>query len=318
MLSDSTTQTESDVQTADNINTGGGALVKGDVATGGGDFIGRDQVNIFVNSAEEAAKARGHAHARAELQQVVIERKPFEPETVLIPAGPFLMGRDNNTEGEKPRHLVTLPIYRIGKVPVTNREYAEFLKRNKKQEEPKRADWFLRQPPPEKLDHPVVGVSWHDACAYCAWLSQETGRPYRLPTEAEWEKAACGPDGRCYPWGDAWVDHRCNVGGNDTTPVTAYPDGASTYGCLDLLGNVQEWMQTIWGADENSNDYLYPYVPNDGREDLAASQYTARVLRIHRGGSFRSEANQVRCSARAGSDQETKVTWRGFRVVMEI
>src|SRR5206468_1956337 len=120
-----------------------------------------------------------------------------------------------------------LPAYRIGQTPITNRQYAEFLKRNRKQEEPQRAGWFLRQPPPNKLDHPVVGVSWHDACAYCAWLHQATGRSYRLPTEAEWEKAARGPEGRRYPWGNAWVEQRCNVGSTDTTSVTAYPDGAS-------------------------------------------------------------------------------------------
>ncbi len=248
----------------------------------------------------------------------MIETKPFEPETIMIPAGPFLLGSDDDGEAEKPRHTIILPAYRIGKTPITNRQYAEFLKRNKRQEEPKQAGWFLRQPPSGKLDHPVVGISWHDARAYGTWLSQATGRTYRLPTEAEWEKAACGPGGRRYPWGEAWADQRCNVGSNDTTPVTTYPDGASPYSCLDLLGNVQEWTQTIWGTDENASDYTYPYDPNDGREDPEAKSYNGRVLRIHRGGSFRSAATQVRCSARAGSDQATKVTWRGFRMVMEV
>jgi len=303
---------ESTPSTPNRIDTGGGSYVDGGVDTGGGDFVGRDKIvqitNVYTSSREAPTPPK----------PIVFDPKPFEPETILIPAGAFLLGSDNDSAAEKPQHTVTLPAYRIGKTPITNRQYAEFLKRNKKQEEPKKAGWFLRQPPLGKLDYPVVGVSWQDACAYCVWLSQETNRPYRLPTEAEWEKAARGPDGWRYPWGNEWLDQRCNVGANDMTAVTAYPDGASPYGCLDLLGNVQEWTQTIWGTDENNCDYPYPYDPSDGREDPAASQYTARVLRIHRGGYYRSEAAQVRCSARAGSDQATKVTWRGFRVVMEV
>lgn len=169
---------------------------------------------------------------------------PFEPMTVVIPGGPFLMG---SVPGagipmcETPQHTVELPAYRIGKHPVTNRQYAEFLKHVKTQEEPKRTGWFLREPPQAKLEHPVVGVSWYDACAYCAWLSQVTGRTYRLPSEAEWEKAARGTDGRRYPWGNDWAENCANVNHNDTTPLDAYAAGVSPYGCLDLLGNVQEW-----------------------------------------------------------------------------
>lgn len=300
------------------MHTAGGTSVQGNVTVSGGDFVGRDKITVVVNSPEDAAKALGQAQARSALEQPRIERKTFEPETVLIPAGSFWMGSDDDAENEKPRHRVTLSTYRIGKYPVTNREYAEFLKHNKNQEELKLPDWLGRTALPNKLAYPVVGVSWHDASAYCAWLSQETGRTYRLPTEAEWEKAARGVDGQRYPWGNEWVDMRCNVGGNATTPVTAYPDGASPYGCLDLLGNMQEWTQTIWGAAENTNDYPYPYDAQDGREEPAASPYAVRLLRVHRGGSFRSEVSQVRSSARAGSAQETKVKWRGFRVMLEI
>ena len=123
-------------------------------------------------------------------------RRPFEPETVDVQAGAFLMGTDPG-EGipdyETPQHTVTLPGYHIGKYPVTNREYAEFVRREKAQDVPKDAGWFLREPPADRLDHPVTGVSWDDAVAYCRWLSSRSGRSYRLPTEDKWEKAARGP-----------------------------------------------------------------------------------------------------------------------------
>ena len=119
----------------------------------------------------------------------VIERQAFEPETVWIPGGPFRMGNDG-AQREAPQHLVDLPAFRIGRFPVSNGEYARFIDKNPAQDVPKDGGWFNRKPPGDRLDHPVTGVSWVDAMAYCRWLSQETGRRYRLPSEAEWEKAA--------------------------------------------------------------------------------------------------------------------------------
>jgi len=222
---------------------------------------------------------------------------PFEPETVLIPGGPFVMGSDLDEEDERPQREVTLPDFRMGKYPVTNAQYTEFLAKNPEQPEPRKVGWFLRKPPAGKEEHPVVSVSWHDAVAYCAWLSRKevTGRRYRLPSEVEWEKAARGSStgsepGRRYPWGEMWQEGVANVGGDETTPVTAYPDGASPDGCLDLLGNVQEWTATEAGWEE----------------------------RVYRGGSYRSGAGEVRCSARGAGNEASRVKWRGFRVMMEI
>jgi formylglycine-generating enzyme required for sulfatase activity len=253
---------------------------------------------------------------RAELHRELLH-KPFEPETVLVPGGSFLLG-SNEQSDEAPVHRLTLSTYRIGKFPVTNRQYAEFIKRVRTQEEPKRVGWFIRQPPAAKLDHPVVGITWHDAHAYCAWLSQASGRTYRLPSEAEWEKAARGPQGLRYPWGNEWIEGRANVAGAGATPVDAHPQGASFYGCQDMLGNVQEWTSTLWGSDEQHSEYGYPYDPHDGREDLNAPQYLGRAARVHRGGSYRSQPAEVRASARGASSQEARVSWRGFRVVMEV
>ncbi len=253
------------------------------------------------------------------LEELKLEKPlpAFAPATVLIPAGPFLLGSDTDSADEAPQHQVSLPAYHIGIYPVTNAQYAEFIKREKQHEPPKKVGWFLREPPADKLDHPVVGVSWDDAQAYCRWLSQQTDCTYRLPSEAEWEKAARGEDGRRYPWGNEWHVGHCNEGSDETTPVTAYPAGVSPYGCYDMLGNTQEWTTTLWGSDPQACAFPYPYQATDGREDLTAS-HLHRVYRVYRGGSFRDDPAKLRCSARGCSTPDSKIRWRGFRVVMEI
>jgi formylglycine-generating enzyme required for sulfatase activity len=242
-------------------------------------------------------------------RRAVIQRKPFEPETVLIPGGPFPMGDD-------PGYEITLPAYRLGKYPVTHGEYAAFLARTPSQEVPLKQDYFNREPPPDRQDHPVAGIGWEDALAYCAWLSKETGRTYRLPTEAEWEKAARGVDGRPYPWGHEWRDGCAHVEGDDTAPVTAHEDGAGPYGVVDLLGNVQEWTLTRWGPNRAEAAFDLPYQLDDDRDDIGS--HTRRDLRVLRGGSFRSRRDQISVLERGSALPDSRVRWRGFRVVMEI
>ncbi len=133
-------------------------------------------------------------------------------------------------------------------------------------------------------------VSWHDAQAFCQWAG------VRLPSEAEWEKAARGTDGRIWPWGsNEPTDKLCNFSRNvgDTTPVGTYPAGASPYGCLDMAGNVWEWTINLWGKDGGTPDFGYPYDPNDGREALDAPDAVRRTLR---GGSWYIYAGGVRCA----------------------
>jgi formylglycine-generating enzyme required for sulfatase activity len=245
-------------------------------------------------------------------------RLPFEPETVLIPAGQFLMGRADADPAEAPRHPVEVAAFRLGKYPVTNAEYAAFIQQNPRLPIPVKAGWFVRQPPPDKLEHPVVGVSWFEAVAYCRWLSEQSGRDYRLPTEAEWEKAAAwdGQQSRRYPWGNDFAPERCNAapsGLGQTSPVGRYsPGGDSFFGCADLAGNVQEWVSTRWGLDLAQSAYPYPYRPDDGRENPADS--LPRGFRLYRGGSYRDEPERVRASARGQSDPDSRLRWRGFRV----
>lgn len=252
---------------------------------------------------------------RAETPQVSPAEAPplvFEPQTVRIPAGPFLMG--STDEHEEPQHTVDLPEYFIGKYPVTNAEYQAFVR------ETGHAPpwhWDGEAYPEERGDHPVVYVTWHDALAYCQWLSEKTGKTYRLPSEAEWEKAARGADGRTYPWGDAWDETRLNsaeAGPGDTTPVGQYsPDGDSPYGLADMAGNVWEWTRSLWGENIEKPDFTYPYDPGDGRENLEAGD---GVLRVLRGGSFYFYQRGVRCAIRRWDVPFLRYDYNGFRVVV--
>ncbi len=237
----------------------------------------------------------------------VIERvQPFEPEMVLIPAGEFLMGSDprkdkDAMDNEQPQHTLYLPDYYMAKTPVTNAQYAAFVQATGHSQPD---HWKRETTKRGKEDHPVVCVSWHDAVAYCNWLAEVTGKPYRLPSEAEWEKGARGTDGRIYPWGNQWDAKRCNSeegGPGDTTPVGAYPQGASPYGLLDMAGNVWEWTRSVYRD--------YPYDPDDGREDLEAEGY-----RVLRGGSYRNYVSKIRSAYRAGYHPNSGYSNFGVRV----
>lgn len=262
----------------------------------------------------------------AELGKILQPRKLFEPETVHIPAGPFWMGSEPGEGGpvhETPRHQVTLPAYWMGKYPVTNEQYAEFASREPERRPDPIAGWAYIQPPKDALDHPVVGVSWHDARAYCDWLSEETGRKYRLPTEAEWEKAARGDkDCRVYPWGDEFSADRCNGDGSRTTPVDRYDKGQSPYGCYDLVGNVREWTSTLWGSDWREPQFTYPYrrdkrEPDQQRGGRRTQQIVSGAFQICRGGAYDDPMDKLRCSARSYCPANASDRNLGFRVVRE-
>ncbi|MBK6431389.1 formylglycine-generating enzyme family protein [Candidatus Amarolinea dominans] len=228
-------------------------------------------------------------------------RKPFEPQTVFIPAGPFLMGSADPAAppAEQPQHTVHLPDFCIGKYPVTVREYAAFIKDRKAHPQP--AGWFNRQPPADRLDHPVTDVSWFDALAYCAWLSEQCKpRVYTLPSEAEWEKAAA-------------LSHTPGPSAGEGPGV-----GGSANRVEDLLGGVQQWTRSLWGSQPTQPDYDYPYNSGDDREITDPQHLPAQARLVHRGGSFKSRPEDLRATARGNALPDSKIAWRGFRVVMQI
>jgi formylglycine-generating enzyme required for sulfatase activity len=247
-----------------------------------------------------------------------IARQNFEPETIYIPSGSFLMGSPDGAgfpEHECPQREVVLGEYRIGKYPVMNCEYELFLRETQRLARPE-LRWDGQTPPRGEERHPVSGVTWCDALAYCQWLSGKTKpRRYTLPSEAHWERAARGVDGRLYPWGD-WAVGRCHQGQPGLAAVDAY-DSQSPAGCYDMVGNVPQWTSTLWGSNVLEPRDPYPWA-SDGRDDLAAN---SQMRRIVRGGAAMDPPEKLRCAARASALPLTPGPFgkrHGFRVMMRL
>jgi len=221
---------------------------------------------------------------------------------IKIPVGAFQMGSDKGGNDEKPIHTVTLVEFYIDKYEVTNWEYAQCVAAGKCTPPPQEAKSYTGRSYYGNVvyDHyPVIYVGWSEAKIYCVW------RGGRLPTEAEWEKAARGSDERTYPWGneepnDTLLNYNNKVG--DTNAIGSYPRGASPYGVMDMAGNVWEWT---------SNNYKpYPYKDDDKRTNDIL--YSIRVLR---GGGWDSDGNLTRVTARLRGGPSNWLGNVGFRCV---
>ena len=246
------------------------------------------------------------------------------PVMVLIPGGSFLMGTSDEqisllieTEDwadewlhedlfqvEQPQHKVTLPDYEIGKYPVSNIEYFSFIY-NTGHRVPK--SWTGFHYNDGEANHPVSGVSKHDATAYCEWVSKSLKTVFRLPTEAEWEKASRGTDGRIYPWGENFDPWRCNTlesAKRGTTPNGSYsPSGDSIYGVADMVGNVWEWTDSFLTS--------YPYSEKPENK-------TSESKCIVRGGAWYYSHKLARCAARENVLADYVSPALGFRLARTI
>jgi formylglycine-generating enzyme required for sulfatase activity len=265
------------------------------------------RLNGFVPAPRAAAAKAASSAAKA----------PSPPRTVNegygdyvhVPAGTFTMGSNapDALAREKPAHVVELDAFYISRFEVTNREWRKF-RDDAGYDDPKFWPngrvvprdqvpyWTMANNhgggTPESDEYPVIGVNWDAASAYCAWLSAKTGKRYRLPTEAEWEKAARGTDGRVYPFGNTIDRSQVNfvyAQPFDTVmKVGSLSGGASPYGAFDMAGNAMEWT-----ADWYDSEY-YAVSPKKNPRGPATGAY-----RAVRGGSFFGEAFELRTTARA-------------------
>jgi formylglycine-generating enzyme required for sulfatase activity len=258
---------------------------------------------------------------------------------VYVPAGEFTMGSNQSSE-EQPIHEVYLDGYWIGQTEVTNVQFRAFIEAGGYSTEAywREEEWTWRlenqiTEPANWQDslfngdqQPVNAISWYEADAYSRWLAQKSGLPIRLPTEAEWEKAARGTDGRIYPWGSDWDPSRANYcdkrcgdafdwatwadGNNDdgyarTSPVGSFPNGASPYGALDMAGNVWEWTGDWYGSDY----YATSPERNPGGPDSGS-------FRVLRGGSWSNYPTNLRGADRGWSNPGGRKHDVGMRVVV--
>ena len=255
--------------------------------------------------------------------------RTLEPLMARIPAGGFTMGTaseavdqvlngtdDDGGEAlhrtargavhmETPERTVELPAFTIGRYPVTSAEFRTFVLSGGA---PARDYWDGTTVDPWIQNQPVRGVTWEEAVGYCDWLADETGRPYRLPTEEEWEKAARGTDGRLFPWGESFGLTRANVwegGVASPTPVGVYPDGVSPYGVLDMVGNVAEWTASFLGT----------YPGSDGSDVISAQVEEFGRYRVVRGGCWQDPAKSARCASR-GNPAGYHTEAIGFRIAL--
>lgn len=248
--------------------------------------------DIALHAQNEYQLIHTASYTAAEAEALLTKERWQELETtVLIPPGSFLMGTnlDSANLTDRPQHTVDLPAYRIDKYLVTNAQYARFIAATGHRPP---LDWKDGKIPQGTLLHPVTMVNWYDAAAYAKWAGK------RLPTEAEWEKAARGTDGRRWPWGNTMEPTRLNTYYNagSATDVNTYTNGVSPYGVFDMAGNVNEWTE----------DNFLPYKGSAA----SAEVFKGKVARV-----LSSEDRAMKISDFVTVDRRYKVmrggSWKG-------
>jgi len=220
------------------------------------------------------------------------------PEMVRVCGGKFFMGSDTISNAG-PVRQVALSDFSIGKYPVTNEEYRGYLKATG-QEIPSIYGYE------DDDTHPAIGVSYNDAGSYCKFLMELTGRKFGLPTEAQWEFAARGPEGRPYPWGPETPQGRVNFNSTMTTPVDSFPSGATPSGIFDMSGNVWEWC-VDWYGNYKGDDLTDPKGPKRGS------------YRVVRGSSWNNNHEDRLLSVSRAKCAPTSSSFRiGFRIAEDI
>ncbi len=227
----------------------------------------------------------------------------IEPKLTLIPAGWFLMGSETGQENERPVHRIWIDAFHFAVCQLTNVEYARFLHATASPPPPLWDDPNFNQP-----EQPVVAVSWFEAVKYCEWLCETTGRKYRLPTEAEWERAARGGvEGKLFPWGDNPPQSLPNY--DQQWKSGPEPVGCSTptaFGLYDICQNVHEWCSDWYGPGYyGTSDERNPRGPETGER------------RASRGGSWRHHIKVTRCAARSSIPPQFQYADYGFRVACD-
>ncbi|MCA9950011.1 MAG: SUMF1/EgtB/PvdO family nonheme iron enzyme [Anaerolineales bacterium] len=286
----------------------------------------RQQVTSLVETGRLTSRQR--AEAGDALGRLGDERKGVcEKEPWLLPITEDLQFK----MGEKGEPVKIPAPYAIAKYPVTNAQFRFFVEAGGYTQKWKecwikdglqgwqykgnRMQPYLWDAPRYNLDNqPVVGISWYEAVAYANWLTATTDKLYRLPTEAEWERAARHTDGRRYPWGNEWQEGFANsdeAGIGRPTAVGIFPDGTADCGALDMSGNVWEWCQTRW-RDENRRDYPATW-RDDGRENLAGGESVGRVLK---GGAYYNGKDRIPAAARCGGYPSFRDFNGGVRLVV--
>jgi formylglycine-generating enzyme required for sulfatase activity len=228
----------------------------------------------------------------------------IEPEMMIIPPGEFLMGCENGSENERPVHRVCLDRFAIARYAITNRLYKVFLSETSGQAPVGWNDHRFNHP-----DQPVTSISWFDATAYCTWIAEQTGKAYRLPTEAEWECAARGGmEGKLFTWGDELPEEQpgyAQLWKVGPEPVGQRPPNG--FGLYDISENVHEWC-----SDWFAGGY-YQASPRDNPQGPDSG-----MRRSSRGGSWRHKNKVTRVAARSSIPPQFQYNDYGFRCAMSL